>query len=296
VVSPTKAAFAFETCAVKLPLCLALIALSLSEIAYAAPTSAGVPLPRPRPAVADEAVSVVDKILSDPDFLRIPDPDPPGIASPCQIRMSEGGTAIFQSLPAIFRAPRGCGAGDVVRLETIVLSDNTRVAMSPPATMRCAMAEAVTQWVRDELAPTFAKAGGLAGPTVRALDNYASYDCRGRNNNPNARTSEHGFANALDVRGVRLTDGKFVQFTDRAVAKDLREGLKKQACSRFTTVLGPGSDGHHEEHIHFDLVERRGGFRMCQWDVLDPVQAVPLPRPRPADAPPAVALPSRPSE
>jgi len=290
--APTKAAFAFETCAVKPLLCLVLLALSLSEIAHAAPKSAGVPLPRPRPADADATVSVVDRILSDPDFLRVPEPDPPGVPSACQVRMSEGGTAIFQSLPAIIRAPRGCGAGDVLRLETIVLSDNTRVAMSPPATMRCAMAEAVTHWVRDELAPTFAK----AGPTVRALDNYASYDCRGRNNNPNARTSEHGFANALDIRGVRLTDGKFVQFTDRAVAKDLREGLKKQACSRFTTVLGPGSDGHHEEHIHFDLIERRGGFRMCQWDVLDPAPVVPLPRPRPVDAPPAVALPGRPTE
>lgn len=291
MVSPTKAAFAIETRAVKLPLCLALLALSLSEIAYAAPASAGVPLPRPRPAAADEVVSVVDRILSDPDFLRIPDPDPPGIASPCQIRMTERIIAVFQSVPAITRAARGCGAGDVVRLETILLPDNSRVTMSPPATMRCTMAEAVANWVRDDVTPAFAKAGG-----VRAIDNYASYDCRGRNNVAAARTSEHGFANALDVRGVRLADGKFVQWTDRTVAKDVRDGLRRDACARFTTVLGPGSDGHHEEHIHFDLAERRGGYRICQWDVLDPVPAVPLPRPRPADAPQAVALPARPAE
>ena len=296
MVSPTKAAFAFETRAVKLPLCLALLAFSLSEIAYAAPISAGVPLPRPRPAAADEAVSVVDRILSDPDFLRIPDPDPPGIASPCQTRMTERIIAVFQSVPAITRAARGCGATDVVRLETILLPDNSRVTMSPPATMRCTMAEAVAHWVRDDVTPAFAKAGGSAGPAVRALDNYASYDCRGRNNVATARTSEHGFANALDVRGVRLADGKFVQFTDRTIARDVREGLRKDACARFTTVLGPGSDGHHEEHIHFDLAERRGGYRICQWDVLDPVPVVPLPRPRPADAPQAVAVPGRPSE
>lgn len=268
----------------------ALMGLILSEIAYAA--TAPVPLPRPRPAATEHVVSPVERLLNDPDFLRIPEPDPPGVPSACQVRMSASLVAVFQSLPAITRAPRGCGAVDVVRLESIVLPDNSRVAMSPPATMRCAMAEAVTQWVRDELAPTFAK----TGPTLRALDNYASYDCRGRNNNPNARTSEHGFANALDVRGVRLTDGKFVQFTDRNVAKDLREELKKQICSRFSTVLGPGSDGHHEEHVHFDLIERRGGFRMCQWDVLEPAPVVPLPRPRPADAPQAQALPSRPAE
>ena len=82
--------------------------------------------------------------------------------------------------------------------------------------------------------------------------------------------SEHGYANALDIRGVRLADGRFVQLTDRHVRQGFPRGLRKDACARFTTVLGPGSDGHHEEHIHVDLAERRGGYRLCQWDVLDP--------------------------
>ena len=53
-------------------------------------------------------------------------------------------------------------------------------------------------------------------------------------------------------------------------------------------MLGPGSDGYHENHVHVDLAERRGGHRMCQWDVRDPAPEpapgaalVPLPRPRP---------------
>lgn len=262
----------------------ALLALSLSEIAHAAPA----PLPRPRPAAADEGMSLIDKILNDPDLARIPDPDPPGIPSACQIRMTDRIIAVFQSLPAITRAPRGCGASDVVKLEGILLSDNTRIAMSPPATMRCTMAEAVAHWVRDEVAPAFAK----AGPPIRAIDNYASYDCRGRNNIISARTSEHGYANALDVRGVRLADGKFVQWTDRTMARDVREGLRKDACARFMTVLGPGSDGHHEEHIHIDLAQRTRGYRICQWDVLDPVPDVPLPRARPAEAPQSAHAPA----
>jgi hypothetical protein len=278
--SRIKAAFSFETEAVKPLFSLVLLAVLASEIAHAAP----VPLPRPRPAEAGEAVSLVDRLLNDPDLARIPDPDPPGVPSACQVRMTDNLIAVFQSLPAITRAPRGCGATDVVKLESILLPDDTRVPMSPPATMRCTMAEAVTHWVRDEMAPAFAK----AGPPIRAIDNFASYDCRGRNNIASARTSEHGYANALDVRGVRLADGKFVQFTDRSVAKDFREGLRKDACARFATVLGPGSDGFHEEHIHVDLAERARNYKICQWDVLDPLPEVPLPRPRPPEAPKAV--------
>jgi hypothetical protein len=59
-------------------------------------------------------------------------------------------------------------------------------------------------------------------------------------------------------------------------------------CRRFTTVLGPGSDGYHEEHIHLDLAERRSGYRICQWEVWDPLPVVAplLPAERPEEAPP----------
>ena len=46
--------------------------------------------------------------------------------------------------------------------------------------------------------------------------------------------------------------------------------MRALACARFTTVLGPGSDGYHEDHIHLDLAERSHGYRICQWNVLDP--------------------------
>jgi len=51
-------------------------------------------------------------------------------------------------------------------------------------------------------------------------------------------------------------------------------------------VLGPASDGFHENHVHVDLAERRSGYRLCQWAVRDGSEVVPLPRERPADAPP----------
>jgi len=53
-------------------------------------------------------------------------------------------------------------------------------------------------------------------------------------------------------------------------------------------VLGPGSDWYHEDHIHLDLMERRNNYRICQWNVWDPLpQTAPLmPAERPEEAPP----------
>jgi hypothetical protein len=207
-------------------------------------------------------------------------PDEP---SACQIRVADK-IAVIEPLPS-FGGPGDCGASDVVRLEAIIQPDKSQVAVSPPATMRCSMAEALATWVREDLTATTAQLGSAP----RALDNYASYDCRGRNRVAGARISEHGLANAIDVRGVHLSNGRFAEFTDRRISREFREAVRKSACARFTTVLGPGSDGHHETHIHVDLAERRGGYRLCQWNVLDPADEVPkdvpLPRSRPKEAP-----------
>ena len=80
-------------------------------------------------------------------------------------------------------------------------------------------------------------------------------------------------------------NGTVLELTDPQVSKDFRVGLRKSTCARFATVLGPGSDGYHENHVHVDLAERAGGRRLCQWEVREPgeeVEAVPLPVPRPS--------------
>jgi hypothetical protein len=187
--------------------------------------------------------------------------------------------AVAHPLPPI-TGPGECGAEDVVRLDAVVLRDGRHVALTPAATLRCAMAEAVAQWVRDDLVP----AASDLGAKPRSLVVAASYDCRGRNRVLGAKLSEHGRANAIDLRGLTLADGSVVDFTEHSVSKEFRERIRQSACTRFMTVLGPGSDGYHEQHIHLDLIERRGGYRMCQWEIIAPapdVAGVPLPPERP---------------
>ena len=145
-----------------------------------------------------------------------------------------------------------------------MLKDGQRVALAPAATLRCPMAEAVAHWIREEVAP----AATTLGSPARTIVTGASYDCRERDRVPGAKLSEHGRANALDLRGLTLGNGTAVDLTDKTASKEFRELIRQSACKAFTTVLGPGSDDFHNSHIHLDLIERKGGYRMCQWDVL----------------------------
>jgi hypothetical protein len=222
---------------------------------------ADVPYPRPRPREHPPPAAAPATAKASPA------PEGP---SPCLQRLTAD-IALVQALPAI-EGPGACGATDVVRLEAVFTLDGRRVALSPPAVLRCSMAEALVRWLRDEAAPLVAQRG--APPS--ALTTAASFECRGRNRVVGAKLSQHGLANALDIRGFTLADGKVLGLTDPAVAKDLRLRLQETACTRFTTVLGPGSDGYHENHIHLDLIERRGGYRLCQWAVRDEAEVAAL--------------------
>jgi hypothetical protein len=203
----------------------------------------------------------------------------PAEPSACFVRLTSG-LAVAAQLAAI-SGPGDCGAPDVVRLDAVMSSDQRRIAIEPPPTLRCEMAEAVAAFIRDDIATATA----AFGSALQGVENYDSFDCRGRNRVAGTKTSEHGRANALDVRAFRLADGRRLELTDAAVDRSFREQVRSQACARFKTVLGPGSDGYHENHVHVDLAERRNGYRICQWDVRLPEPVVPLPPERPLTPP-----------
>jgi hypothetical protein len=269
-----------------------------------------VPLPKPRPpqapamhvsppaaaAAPDEAAASPEGPAGEaPAAASFPGQPARAVAaapSACRLALTDA-VAVAPSVPPI-RGPGGCGGEDLVRLEAVVLTGGQQVAVKPAAILRCPMAQAVADWVRTDLAQL---AQGL-GSAPSELDNFDAFECRGRNRVVGAKLSEHGRANALDVRGVRLASGRFIALTDRSEPRELREAVLTQVCARFSTVLGPGSDWYHEDHIHLDLAERRGGYKMCQWGVYDPLPAVApqLPAERPEEAPPREARAERPAD
>jgi hypothetical protein len=241
--------------------------------------TARVPLPKPRPAEAPSAKPEPPAERDGKNPAPAAAPPPP---SACRLALTEA-VAIAPSIPDIHGAG-GCGGEDLVRLEAVVLADHHQVALKPAAILRCKMASAVADWVRTDIA---ALAKGLGSVPVD-LDNFDSYECRGRNRVAGAQLSEHGRANALDLRSFKFADGRTISLTDRNVPREIRETVLHSVCARFTTVLGPGSDGYHEDHIHLDLMERHNDYRICQWNVWDPLPAIApmLPESRPPEAPP----------
>jgi hypothetical protein len=237
-----------------------------------------VPLPKPRPPEAPAGETGVDEAGPAAPAAEQAAPPP----SPCRLALTEA-IAIAPSIPAI-HGPGSCGGDDLVRLEAVVLGDGKRVAVKPAAILRCTMAAAIADWVRGDVAPLAER----LGTTLADLDNFDSFECRGRNRVSGAKLSEHGRANALDIRALKFANGQSLLLTDRAAPRAQREAVLNSVCARFTTVLGPGSDWYHEDHVHLDLAERRGGYRICQWNIYDSLPAIAplLPAERPEEAPP----------
>ena len=203
-------------------------------------------------------------------------------ASACRLALTED-IAIAPSIPDI-RGPGACGGEDLVRLEAIVLPDRRKVTVKPAAILRCTMASALADWVRKDMVPLATSLGS----TISDLDNFDAFECRGRNRVAGAMLSEHGKANAIDIRAIKLANGQSIGLTDRTTSREVRERVLHSVCARFSTVLGPGSDWYHEDHIHLDLAQRRNDYRICQWNVWDPLPPVAplLPAERPEEAPP----------
>lgn len=236
-----------------------------------------VPLPPPRPLPWIEPHSFREAAGLDFNSADVS-------STPTECNQRLAALAVIEPMPRLI-GPGVCGAGDVVRLDAVTLAGGSQIELRPAPVLRCEFAESLVGWLRDEVAPRANKLGAA----LRAVETYDDFECRGRNRVNGGKVSEHGKGNAIDLRSLHLADGRVVELTDVTVAKEFRDELRDSACHRFTTVLGPGSDGYHEAHIHLDLIARSKGYRMCQWDVREPPAAevatkVPLPVPRPVNA------------
>jgi extensin-like protein len=139
------------------------------------------------------------------------------------------------------------------------------VAIKPAATLACPIVSVLDRWLAESVQPA---ARRWFGQRVVEIKQISAYSCRGMNGNPNAHISEHAFGNALDIAGFTLADGRHVTVKDgwRGLPEEqgfLRD-IEAAACQQFTTVLAPGSNVYHYDHIHVDLMRRASQRQICQ--------------------------------
>ena len=138
------------------------------------------------------------------------------------------------------------------------------VTVTPNATLACPLVSALDQWIATSVQPSAMR---WFGQPVVEIKQISAYSCRGMNGNPRARISEHAFGNALDIASFTLADGRRVTVRDGWRGAPEEQGflrdVQASACDRFTTVLAPGSNVFHYDHMHVDLMRRSGGYRAC---------------------------------
>jgi hypothetical protein len=139
------------------------------------------------------------------------------------------------------------------------------VAVKPAATLACPIVSVLDRWLNDSVQPA---AQRWFGSRVVEIKQISAYSCRGMNGNPNAHISEHAFGNALDIAAFTLADGRRITVKDGWHGLPEEQGFLRDvegaACQQFNTVLAPGSNVYHYDHIHVDLMRRAGRRLICE--------------------------------
>jgi hypothetical protein len=140
-------------------------------------------------------------------------------------------------------------------------------ALAPTATLACPVVSVLNRFVSDRVQPAAAR---WFGQPVVEIKQISAYSCRGMNGNPRANISEHAFGNALDIAAFTLADGRKVTVKDGWHGPPEEQGflhdVQGAACEMFTTILAPGSNAYHHDHIHVDLMRHASGRVICEPD------------------------------
>jgi hypothetical protein len=139
------------------------------------------------------------------------------------------------------------------------------VAVKPTATLACPIVSVLDHWLAESVQPAAMR---WFGARVVEIKQISAYSCRGMNGNPNAHISEHAFGNALDIAAFTLADGRRISVETGWKGMPEEQGflhdVQASACREFTTVLAPGSNVYHYNHIHVDLMRRANRPIICQ--------------------------------
>jgi hypothetical protein len=239
---------------------------------------------------ADESVRPPGAIQVAPDYARLPQAAPPPVAptpaypaapsyTPGQTYAPPPTTAMGMPLslaPPLRNAPPDPYARQRIpiraQVEQVPVGQPAGAAItarpaavSPAATLACPLVSMLDRFVSDSVQPAAAR---WFGQPVVEIKQISAYSCRGMNGDSSARISEHAFGNALDIAAFTLADGHMITVKDGWRGTPEEQGflhdVQSAACMLFTTVLAPGSNVYHYDHMHVDLMRRSSGHVICE--------------------------------
>ena len=148
-----------------------------------------------------------------------------------------------------------CGFFNAVRI------DRTSSRVGKPFSLSCRAAVSLALWERHVLTPA---AQEHFGQPVATIEHFGSYSCRNVYRRANATRSQHATAEAWDIAGFVLEDGKRIRvvrdWTEEGESAAFLRQVRDGACQFFDGVLSPDYNAAHRDHFHFD----RGPYRMCR--------------------------------
>lgn len=235
--------------------------LLCSLVATAAAARDAPPLPPRRPNLPPASKPVETKPAEEKPS---PELTKPGEAAETCFDNLRAAGVLFEQTPASAAPLDGCGINAPVRLSALTLGDR-RVAFNGTPQLDCPFAIQFADFVKNLLTPL--GAAMMEAPLV-AIDSGPGYECRARNRQTGGKLSAHGKGIAIDLSAFIFSNGRrvAVEKQDDPQSTVYFKTLRTAACGWFTTVLGPGSDAAHANHLHVDI-ERHGSsdaYRICQ--------------------------------
>ncbi len=257
-----------------------------AEAEESAPVPAPVPAPGPPPAEDVVPAEKPEDAPAPAPEVRLPGPPPPARGLPpvpglqpakpaairvapedpeqfaaCQAELKTLGT-VFETAAAIDDG-EGCGMSNPVVVREILPG----IKLAPEATLRCETALQLAQMTRETIIPAARIALADKGE-LKAIQQASAYICRNRNSAETGKVSEHAYGNAIDIAGLEFDKGSVPMVIaaqdDGTLPAAFQRSLNAAACLYFSTVLSPGSDDAHKDHLHLDVIERKSGYRFCR--------------------------------
>ena len=160
-----------------------------------------------------------------------------------------------------------CRIDTPVRLKAVPVPTRpeTAVRLTDQPILACRFAASLGRWIGDLVAPVVL---GVKGAELKAVRTGPGFECRNRNRAATGKMSAHAEGLAIDIAAFELANGPALRIKPEAGAAPdpALAALRTAGCGWFTTILGPGSDEAHHDHLHVDIQQHGSSdrYRICQ--------------------------------